>query len=170
MSESKQKQNSKLVGPHQSFILHLKSKNGMSYGIYLIYALFLWMITSETHLLFKVMRNWISRKSENTVNITRIWRRCFKDFPKAPQAFKGIYLLAISRSFRMCEKNQYFHVNMTRIWRRNISGDFSAKWAVIEHFTWVTKLWEFISAFWRVQERFSSSIRTEVTLKNVEVV
>ena len=26
-SESKQKQNSKLVGPHQSFILHLKSKN-----------------------------------------------------------------------------------------------------------------------------------------------
>ena len=36
LSESKQKQNSKLVGAHQSFILHLKSKNGMSYGIYSI--------------------------------------------------------------------------------------------------------------------------------------
>ena len=73
-SESKQKQNSKLVGPHQSFILHLKSKNGMSYGIYLIYALFLWVITSETHLLFKVMRNWrVCHPFEFEENPPHLW-------------------------------------------------------------------------------------------------
>ena len=34
-SESKQKQNSKLVGPHQSFILHLKSKKPWNVSRYL---------------------------------------------------------------------------------------------------------------------------------------
>ena len=58
----------------------------------------------------------------------------------------------------------------TEIWRRNISGDFSAKWAVMEHFTWVVKMWEIILAFCRVQNRFSSSTESKVTLQNLKRV